>query len=171
MKMRLRNGKLIEVQDGQERTLKILYGTTLGRILLKPLTKPWISKVAGSFLSTKASCIFIKPFIKKNNIDMSQFVDEQYTSYNAFFSRKIRQGARTLDMNPNHLMSPCDCKLTALKIRMDRRFTLKQTEYTVASLLKNKELAKQYDGGYALIFRLTVDDYHRYCYVESERFI
>ncbi len=165
MKTRLRNGKLIEVQDGQERTLKLLYGTTLGRMFLKPLTKPWISKVAGSFLSTKASCIFIKPFIQKNNIDMSQFEEEEYASYNAFFSRKIRQGARTLDMNPEHLMSPCDCKLTALKIRMDRRFTLKQTEYTVASLLKNKELAKQYDGGYALIFRLTVDDYHRYCYI------
>ena len=26
-------------------------------------------------------------------------------------------------------------------------------------------LAKDYVGGYALIFRLTVDDYHRYCYV------
>jgi len=165
MKMKLRNGTLIEVQDGQERMLKFLYGTTLGRILLKPLTRPWISKVAGCLLSTKASCVFIKPFIKKNGIDMSQFEVKEYASYNEFFSRKIRKGARLIDTNPEHLISPCDCKLTALPIRMDRRFTLKQTEYTVASLLKNKELAKEYDGGYALIFRLTVDDYHRYCYI------
>ena len=31
-------------------------------------------------------------------------------------------------------------------------------------------MAKRYAGGYALIFRLTVDDYHRYCYVaEGEK--
>ena len=35
----------------------------------------------------------------------------------------------------------------------------------MASLLKNKQLAREFEGGYAMIFRLTVDDYHRYCYV------
>lgn len=45
------------------------------------------------------------------------------------------------------------------------RLTLKHTDYTVASLLKNKQLAEQFAGGYALVFRLTVDDYHRYSYV------
>lgn len=165
MKMKLRNGTLIEVQDGQERMLSFLYGSALGRILLKPLTRPWISKAAGRLLSTKASCVLIGPFIKKNGIDMSQFEEKEYESYNEFFSRKIREGARIIDSNPEHLISPCDCKLTVLPIRMDCRFNLKHTEYTVASLLKNKKLAKEYDGGYAMIFRLTVDDYHRYCYI------
>ena len=39
------------------------------------------------------------------------------------------------------------------------------TLYTLERLLKNKKLAERYLGGYAVILRLTVDDYHHYCYV------
>ncbi len=167
MKQRFRNGITIEEANGQDRLLKALYGSTLGRILLKPLVTPVVSKVAGTFLSTKCSCVLIKPFIRSNNIDMSQFEDVEYKSYNEFFSRKIREGARTIDMDSNHFISPADSKLTVLPITNDTRFTLKHTEYSVSSLLNNKELAHEYQGGYAFIFRLTVDDYHRYGYVDD----
>ena len=107
----------------------------------------------------------IKSFIKKNNIDMSQFQEENYRCYNDFFTRKIRPEARPVDMDPKHLISPCDCKLTVLPITKEGRLTLKLTDYTVESLLRNKELAAAYEGGTAMIFRLCVDDYHRYCYI------
>ena len=167
MNQKFRNGTLIEVDNGQDKFLKTLYGSTLGRILLKPLVTPVVSKVAGAFLSTKASCILIKPFIRSNHIDMTQFEDVKYQSYNEFFSRKIREGARSIDMKSTHFISPADSKLTVLPISADSRFTIKHTEYSVASLLKNAELAREYHGGYAFIFRLTVDDYHRYCYVDD----
>ena len=167
MKQKFRNGNLIEVDNGQDKFLKRLYGSTMGRILLKPLVTPVVSNIAGAFLSTKCSCILIKPFIRNNNIDMSQFEDVKYNSYNEFFSRKIREGARTIDRKATHFISPCDSKLTVLPISADTKFTLKHTEYSVSSLLKNKELAREYQGGYAFIFRLTVDDYHRYCYVDD----
>lgn len=167
MKKRLRNGKLIEQKNGQDRFLEVLYGTTAGRLFLKPLTLPVVSKVAGAFLSTPLSCLLIEPFIRKNKIDMSQYEPVKYKSYNDFFTRKIKAKLRPVDANPHHFISPCDSKLTVLPITEDRRFTLKHTTYTVASLLKNEKLAKEYDGGYAMIFRLTVDDYHRYCYVSD----
>ena len=152
------------------RLLAALYGNVLGRILLKPLTAPVLSKLAGQLLSTKASCLLIRPFIRRNGIDMSQFEPETYKSYNEFFSRRIRREARPMDYTPGHLISPCDSKLTVLPITPDAWFTLKHTRYTVASLLKNVSLASEYAGGLALIFRLTVDDYHRYCYVaEGEK--
>lgn len=165
MKQKLRNGTLIDQQDGQDRLLALLYGHAFGRMLLKPLTAPVLSKIAGQLLSTRASCMLIRPFIRTNKINMTQFEPVRYRSYNEFFSRKIRQDARPIDRDPNHLISPCDSKLTVLPITPDTRFTLKHTEYTVASLLKNSKLASKYTGGYALIFRLTVDNYHRYCYV------
>ena len=165
MKQKLRNGTLIDQQDGQDRLLALLYGHAFGRMLLKPQTAPVLSKIAGQLLSTRASCMLIRPFIRANKIDMTQFEPVRYRSYNEFFSRKIRQDARPIDRDPNHLISPCDSKLTVLPITPDTRFTLKHTEYTVASLLKNSKLASKYTGGYALIFRLTVDNYHRYCYV------
>jgi len=164
MKQRSRDGRLIEGADGQDRLLGALYGNAFGRMLLKPLTAPALSKLAGRFLSTGASRVFIKPFIKNNRIDMSQFEPVEYGSYNDFFSRCIRPEARPIDMDPRHLISPADSKLTALPITEGCRFTLKHTQYTVGSLLKNPALAAQYVGGWALIFRLTVDDYHRYCY-------
>lgn len=167
MKQRTRDGRLIEGADGQDRLLAALYGNAFGRMLLKPLTAPWLSAAAGRFLSTKGSCVFIKPFIRSNHIDMGQFEPVDYGSYNDFFSRRIRPEARPVDMDPRHLISPCDSKLTALPITETGRFTLKHTEYTVGSLLKNPSLAAQYVGGWALIFRLTVDDYHRYCYAFS----
>lgn len=164
MRQKTRNGHLIEGADGQDRLLAALYGCAAGRLLLKPMTAPGLSRLAGRFLSTKLSCVFIKPFIKSNRIDMSQFELVEYASYNDFFSRRIRPGVRPVDMDPEHLISPADSKLTALPITENGRFTLKHTEYTVGSLLKNPALASEYVDGWALIFRLTVDDYHRYCY-------
>lgn len=165
MKQKLRNGTLIEGADGQEKALDFLYGTAIGRIILKPLTAPAISKIAGAFLSTKLSCFLIKPFIKSNNIDMSQYKKEKYGSYNEFFSRHIAPGARPVDMDKYHFISPADSKLTVIPIGDDTFFNIKHTRYNVESLLKNRSLAERYKGGYVMIFRLCVDDYHRYCYV------
>ena len=164
MRQRTRDGHLIEGADGQDRILAALYGCAAGRLLLKPLTAPWLSKLAGRFLSTKASKIFIEPFIRNNVINMLEYERVEYGSFNDFFSRRIRPGARPVDMDPEHLISPADSKLTALPITENGRFTLKHTEYTVGSLLKDPALAAEYVDGWALIFRLTVDDYHRYCY-------
>ncbi len=165
MRQITRDGVLTEKVDGQDQMLHRLYGNVFGRLLLKLLTARWISCAAGAFLSTKLSCKLIPSFIKKNRIDMTQYQQETYDSYNAFFSRRIRPEARPVDRTPEHLISPCDSKLTVLPIMPDSHFTLKNTPYTVESMLRNGELAKAYEGGYAMIFRLTVDDYHRYCYV------
>ena len=165
MYQKFRDGRMIRTENGQERLLKLLYGNLIGRLLLKPLTTPIVSELAGAFLSTRFSCVFIKPFIKKNAIDMSQFKTEKYKSYNEFFSRQIRAGARPVDRTKAHLISPCDSKLTVYSISKKSHFCIKHTDYSVASLLKDKTLAREYEGGYALVFRLTVDDYHRYCYV------
>lgn len=165
MKIKFRDGTLIEKKDGQEQILGFLYGTVPGRLLLKPLTRPAVSKAVGWFLSSRISCLLIQPFIRKNGIDIKTFEKKKYRSYNEFFSRKIRPKVRLVDAEPMHLISPCDSKLTVLPIRKTRRFIIKNTEYTVTSLLKNGKLAQEFEGGYALIFRLTVDDYHRYCYI------
>lgn len=169
MKLKYRNGTMIEQEDTQERLLTCLYGSCAGRGLMKVLTRPWLSKAAGVFLSSRFSVPLIAPFIRKNQINMSEFETQSYRSYNEFFSRKIRSGKRPVDQEPGHLISPCDSKLTVLPITMEQRFYLKHTEYTASSLLRDKKLAKKFAGGYALIFRLTVDDYHRYCYIDSGR--
>ena len=160
-----RSGHLISKSNSQDKLLNLLYGNVIGRALLRPLISPAVSKLAGKFLSSGLSRILIRPFIRKNHIDMSQFESVRYRSYNEFFSRKIRPEMRPIDMNPCHLIAPCDSKLTVLDITPHCTFRLKNTDYSLRDLLKDPELAEKYAGGYGLVFRLTVDDYHRYCYV------
>lgn len=165
MKMKHRNGTSVVCKDSQETVLRFLYGTAPGRFLLKPLILPPVSRLAGCFLSSPLSKPLIPLFVKKHSIDLSQFTKTEFNSYNDFFSRVIEPALRPIDETPTHFISPCDCKLTVLPITSNGVFTLKHTDYTVSSLLRNRVLAQEFLGGHALIFRLTVDDYHRYCYV------
>ena len=162
-----RSGVEVRFPETQDKVLSSLYGTKAGRMLLKMLVSPIVSRTAGAFLNTPLSRFLIKPFIRRNSIDMTQYENVRYSSYNAFFSRRIRPECRPIDENENHFIAPCDSKLTVLDVSQDLHFTLKHTEYTVASLLQDAALAQKYEGGHVLIFRLTVDDYHRYCYVSN----
>ena len=76
-----RSGEIIVTNEKQNEMLKKLYGTAGGRLLLKVLTRPIISKIAGAFMDSPLSIPLIKPFIRKNNIDMSQYEKKRYMSY------------------------------------------------------------------------------------------
>ena len=149
----------------QERVLAALYDHAAGRLLLKILTAPWVSKAGGWLLSTRASRFVVGPFARRSGIDLGEYLGAPYGSFNDFFSRQIKPELRPIPEDPSIFISPCDSRLTALPIGEDSRFTLKGTEYTLSSLLRNEALAEKFSGGWCLIFRLCVDDYHRYCYV------
>ena len=150
-------------------TLPFLYKTSLGRILLKPLTAPSISRLCGRFLDSKLSAFLIKGFIRKNDIAIEDYQTEGIKTFNQFFRRKIKDGLRPFDMTPSKLCAPCDGLLSVWNIEeVDGTIIpVKQSQYTVESLLQNKELAAQYKGGLCLVFRLCVNHYHRYAYVDS----
>lgn len=160
-------GRCYEEETFQDKFLKLLYGTFVGRIKLKILTKPWVSRLGGAFLSAACSKCLIERFIRKNRIDMREYEDRTYTSYNDFFTRRIKPGKRPLPEDENILFSPCDCKVSVYPITEDTSFCVKDTVYTVESLLRSKKIAGHFENGYAVILRLTVDDYHRYCYIDN----
>lgn len=164
---RQRDGKEIIIQSKQDAFLAKIYNCKCGRMLMKILSNHKISEFAGLFLNSKASKIFINSFVKKNNIPLYEYTKKQFCSYNDFFSRKIKSVYRPIDMISNHFIAPCDSKLTIYQIDQQSMFQIKHSKYSVESLLKSKNLAKHYNGGYCAIFRLTVDNYHRYCYVDS----
>ncbi|WP_297958489.1 phosphatidylserine decarboxylase [uncultured Ruminococcus sp.] len=165
--IKTRTGETIVTNEGQNRLLKKLYGSVPGRVLLKSLTAPAISHIAGRFMDSRASTLLIKPFIKRSGIDTSDYVMYRFRSYNDFFTRVIKPGKRPIDNDPRHLISPCDSKLTVHKIGRNSIFRIKGSRYRVRDLLKNEFLANRFCGGYCLIFRLEVDDYHRYCYIDD----
>ena len=167
MEYRDRQGNPVQADAGQDRTLNRLYSTKIGRGIVAMMIKPWVSKTAGWLMDSRISALAIKSFIRNNAIDMTDYEQRSFRSFNDFFTRRIREGARPIDQAPNHLIAPCDSKLSVYPITADARFCVKNTWYTMESLLRDRELARRYEGGTFLLFRLTVSDYHRYSYADS----
>lgn len=170
MKYRDRNGNAAGEASGQDRLLGLLYGTAAGRRLVRFLIRPSVSRLGGAVLSTRISALFIAPFVKKTGICLEEYEKPRtggYSSYNEFFCRRIKKDRRTVCDDPEIFISPCDGKASVYPIGEDSSFLIKNTRYTVGSLLRSERLARRFQGGWAFVFRLTVDDYHRYGYVED----
>ena len=164
-----RDGMKIDGTTGQDHLLEVIYGHALTRMLLRPFLSPAVSDICGKFLSTRLSRRIVPSFVKKNHIDLGIYERQEFDSYNAFFTRKIKAEQRPINDQKNVLISPSDGKVTAYPITQKGRFWIKHTQYTAAQLLKDERLAERYMGGWIYVIRLTVDDYHRYCYVADGR--
>jgi len=163
--------KAVEIRDRDNSAVNFLYNTIPGRVLLKILIKPGISKLAGSILRNPATCFFIKGFIKRNNIDMNEYRDNKFKSFDDFFIRELKEGYRLFPDNENDVAAPGDGKLTVYPVTADSVFTIKNSNYSVCDLLGDKNLADEFSDGICLIFRLSPDDYHRYSYIDDGEII
>lgn len=151
--------------------LVFLYKTFIGRLILKILTKKWISNLVARYMQSPLSKLKIKRFIKKNKINMDDYIDDNYYCFDDFFSRKIKENKRVLKKDSNLLIAPCDGKLSVYKIDENTNLNIKNSNYSIEELLQDKELAKNYHDGYCLIFRLCIDDYHHYSFIDDGKVI
>lgn len=164
-----RNSEKIEtIPQYMDSSLNFLYNTCIGRFFLKTLiTTPMLSKIYGGFNNTKLSKLKIKSFIKNYNIDMSEYKTENFQSFNDFFSRKIVLEKRPLSTNEHDLAAIADSKLTVFDIDSDLNLKIKQSVYTIDELTADKSIAHKYKNGKCLVFRLCVNDYHRYMFLDN----
>lgn len=154
-----------QTQNGlQDRLLAVLYGTVLGRLLLKVMISPAFSKLGGRLLESRLSALAIRPFVRANKIDLFDCKKKRFRSFNDFFQRELREGARPQDCRAESFISPCDARLQVYPVTREGRFCIKNTRYTVEELLKDGHLAERFAGGTLWILRLGVEDYHRYIY-------
>lgn len=167
MKYQELDGTICEKENVQDKILKKLYTTVWGRMALKPLIQPTFSVVCGKFLDSRFSRWLIQPFIKGAGIDMTLYEKCRYCSYNDFFTRKIKPSKRMIEMGEEILISPSDGKVLAYPIDEKSCFEIKHSTYSLRQLLDSKKLAERFLGGYAVVIRLSVEDYHRYCYPAS----
>jgi len=159
--------RTIDIYGTEKASVRFLYNTIPGRLLLKLLIRTPISKLAGSLLRSPASRFYIKKFIQQNNINMDEYRSVSFKSFDDFFIREIKDGYRSISENTHDVIAPCDGKLTVYPINEDSVFKIKQSFYSTNDLLQDKKLADEYSGGVCLIFRLTPDDYHRFIYIDD----
>lgn len=169
MLYRDRKGRTFRGNEKQDRFLRAVYGSAPGRLVLKLLIQPGVSRFCGVILSSRISALGAAALMKKYHMDPSDYQTDRFGSWNEFFRRQFRPEQRPVDRAPDALISPCDGKLQCCTIRRDGSFTIKRCRYSLETLLRNRTLAAEYEGGQLLIFRLTVDDYHRYCYIADGR--
>ena len=151
----------------QDRFLHMMYSHAAGRAAMQPLVQSFVSRAAGCFLGSRLSVPLVVPFVKKNHISLKECTAKQFISFNDFFVRKLKMDARPFSNAPQDFISPCDARLTVYPIHENGKFEIKNTEYTLEQLLRDRKLAKRYEGGTLFLFRLSVDDYHRYLFVDD----
>ena len=153
-------------QYGQGK-LEFLYGNPFGRLLLKLVISPFTSRLYGYYNSLPISAKKISPFVEKYSISLDEYEKSEYNSFNDFFTRKRRPEAIHMDMNPDALIAPADSKLLVYNVTDDTKISVKGSLYTLDELVDNRLDVSDYGGGLCLVFRLCMDDYHRYCFIDS----
>lgn len=161
----------LDISEKDTAGVNFLYHTVPGRCLLRLLICPGVSKALGAFLDTGISRYLVTPFVKSTKLDLSDYPDVPYRSFNDFFTRKVRPECRIIENDPSVLIAPCDGKLTVYPITEDAVFSIKHSAYALKDLLHDSSLAKEFEGGTCLIFRLTPDDFHRYSFPDSGRIL
>lgn len=152
-----------------QKTLRFLYHSLPGRLLLRPLVSRPLSRAAGRFLDSPLSKPLIGPFVKSAGIDLGDYLPETYRCFNDCFTRRIRPELRPLPADEASLMAPCDGRLTVYPITGGSVYPIKESRYTIPALLGSEKLARPFRGGLCLVFRLCVEDYHRYCWFDGGR--
>ena len=102
---------------------------------------------------------------RKFGVDLSEAAEPDPTAYptfNAFFTRALKPGARAADPDPNALLMPADGHISQCGEIVDGRiFQAKGQSYTAAELLgSDADAAPFADGVFATVY-LSPRDYHR----------
>lgn len=103
--------------------------------------------------------------IKSLRIDPNEaeFSLDHYASFGAFFSRRLKSGARPI--SSSQIVSPCDGQLQSFQeITSDKLLQAKGIEYSLNDFLGSSDSAERYLGGSAITIYLAPDNYHRVHY-------
>ncbi|MFW2405348.1 MAG: archaetidylserine decarboxylase [Gammaproteobacteria bacterium] len=110
--------------------------------------------------------LLIRGFVRAFRVDISE-MDEpdpcNYPSFNAFFTRELKTGARPFDPDPNVIGCPADGAVQNLgRIRAGQLLQAKGIEYRLDRLLDIEPgEAERFDGGAFLTIYLAPHNYHR----------
>jgi phosphatidylserine decarboxylase len=165
------SGKREQEQVYGASALKLIYGDDflgrlMGPLLLHSLVKySFFSSLYGKWQASSISKGKVLPFIRKFNVDESEFLEESssYQSFNDFFIRKLKVGARPIAAGEEVAVIPADGRYMFYQdLSQTDGFLVKGEKFDLATLLQDSALAAQYAYGSMVLARLCPTDYHRY---------
>ncbi|MBQ3525709.1 MAG: phosphatidylserine decarboxylase [Akkermansia sp.] len=151
-----------------EKSLRWVYGTSLGKVALHTLIKrAFFSKLLGAMKNSRSSAKSLPQFVREYNINLDEAEKplEEYTCFNDFFYRKLKPGARPICAD-DCIALPADGRHSGWQdaSQMQGVF-VKGQQFDLPALLGSNELAEKYQHGTVVLSRLCPVDYHRFHFV------
>lgn len=123
-------------------------GAVLGRI---PVPTPLRPLVWGTYARAYGA-----------HVDEAEASLEHYPTFQDFFTRRLREGARPIDAAPDIWTSPVDgLWLSHVPANDDAVYPIKGNPHSLRQLLADEELTTRLRGGWVSTFYLRPGDYHR----------
>jgi phosphatidylserine decarboxylase len=131
------------------------------------MPKRLLTMAAGHAASLEGGALtqwMIRKFIAKYKVNMAEAANPDpasYKSFNEFFTRPLREGARPIADSP--LVCPVDAAISQFgPIERDQIFQAKGHSYSTRALVGgDQQLAHQFDHGHFATLYLAPKDYHR----------
>lgn len=146
--------------------LRWTYGTAAGRFALWLLVRRAIvSRYYGWRMTWRASANKILPFIVDYDLDVDEFAKKAFAfkTFNEFFYRALKDGARPVAGNEHVAVLPADGRHLAFQnIDATAGFYAKGQRFDLKAFLGDEQLATEFAGGSMVISRLCPVDYHRF---------
>ncbi len=127
-----------------------------------------LSRFAGSIASSETPWLrdtLIRRFVAAYGVDLSQAARGigEFDSFNDFFTRELKPGARPLADAQQFILSPADGAVSQLgPVSGGRIIQAKGRDYSVAEILAcGAEEAARFEGGSFITIYLSPKDYHR----------
>lgn len=128
----------------------------------------FITWCAGKLASSKTRWFknwFIKTFAKQYQVNLNEAVHknaEDYVNFNDFFTRQLKDGARTIQLNDRQLISPVDgCVSEVGQITDGQIFQAKGKLFNLKSLITDVHSSEHFGQGAFATLYLSPKDYHR----------
>lgn len=157
---------LIQEEPPGKKQICFLYQNLLGKIILNLLIKKKLIQVLqGKLMDLSFSKYLIKSFVKSHQINLAEAQKDfsQFTSFNDFFIRKLKQDARKINLEPNVIISPADGRILVFpKAHDSMKFYVKNHLFDVESFIGDSQLYNEFKNASMAIIRLAPVDYHRY---------
>lgn len=168
-------------EKGREEEEKVLseifmrwaYQTPAGRVAMDKLfTRRWVSVFYGRLQDRAWSTRKIPAFVKDFNINMAEFEAQEYRSFNEFFIRKFKPGARTFTTVPGHMPAFAEARYLAFEsVSAQQELPIKGAHLYLSELLDSRAQAEIFLEGPAYIARLCPVDYHRFHFPDDGRVV
>jgi phosphatidylserine decarboxylase len=133
------------------------------RVLPRARIGQALGRLADHRWSTPLGRAVVGVYSRVYDVRFDECVDSGgWSSFDAFFTRRLREGARTVDPDPRVVTSPADGRIDSMgTIDGQGTFVVKGRPYSVAELVGGQDEAARFLGGSGCVVYLSPRDYHR----------